>query len=101
MRKKNYTKDFKARVAIEALRGEKTIQELAQIHGVHPNMIGQWKKQLVESASDVFDKKKDNQEKIQTEQKMQSLYGQIGMLQVEKEFLKKKYRELFGTEPEL
>lgn len=101
MRKKNYTKDFKARVAIEALRGEKTIQELAQIHGVHPNMIGQWKKQLVESASDVFDKKKDNQEKIQTEQKMQSLYGQIGMLQVEKEYLKKKYRELFGTEPEL
>lgn len=64
-------------------------------------MIGQWKKQLVESASDVFDKKKDNQEKIQTEQKMQSLYGQIGMLQVEKEYLKKKYRELFGTEPEL
>jgi len=101
MRKKNYTKDFKAKVAIEALRGEKTIQELSQKHGVHPNMIGQWKKQLVESASDAFDKKKDNQEKIQTEQKMQALYGQIGMLQVEKEFLKKKYRELYGTEPEL
>ena len=101
MRKKNHTKDFKAKVAIEALRGEKTIQELGQIHGVHPNMIGQWKKQLVESASDVFHKKKDTHEKVQTEQKMQLLYSQIGMLQVEKEFLKKKYRELYGTEPEL
>ena len=101
MRKKNYTKDFKARVAIEALRGEKTIQELSQIHGVHPNIIGQWKKHLIESAADTFDKKKDTREKDENEKKMQLLYGQIGMLQVEKEFLKKKYRELYGTEPEL
>jgi transposase-like protein len=101
MKRKNYNKDFKARVAIEALRGEKTIQELAQIHGVHPNMITQWKKQLVDSASEVFDKKKGDQEKAETEKKIHNLYGQIGMLQVEKEFLKKKYRELFGTEPEL
>jgi transposase-like protein len=101
MRRKNYSKEFKARVAIEALRGEKTIQELAQTHGVHPNLIAQWKKHLVESASDTFDKKKDINEKAEVEKKMQALYSQIGMLQVEKEFLKKKYRELFGTEPEL
>lgn len=101
MKRKNYTKDFKARVAIEAIRGEKTIQELAQQHGVHPNMITQWKKQLIDSASEIFDKKKGAQEKADAERIMANLYGQIGMLQVEKEFLKKKYRELFGTEPEL
>lgn len=101
MKRKKYSKDFKARVAIEALRGEKTIHELAQQHGVHPNMITQWKKLLVESASEVFDKKKDDRERIDAEKKIETLYSQIGMLQVEKEFLKKKYRELFGTEPEL
>ena len=101
MKRKNYSKEFKARVAIEALRGEKTIQELSQIHGVHPNMITQWKKQLVDSASEVFDKKKGDQEKAVTERKIEILYGQIGRLQVEKDFLKKKHRELSGTEPEL
>jgi putative transposase len=101
MKRKNYNKDFKARVAIEAIRGEKTIQELAQLHGVHPNMITQWKKQLLDSASEIFDKKKGAQEKADAERRIEKLYGQIGMLQVEKEFLKKKYKELFGTEPEL
>ena len=102
MRKKTqYSKEFKAKVAIEALRGEKTIQELSQIHGVHPNMIGQWKKHLIENAAESFDKNKKDSEKIATEKKLDQLYGQIGMLQVEKEFLKKKYRQLYGTEPEL
>lgn len=101
MKKTHYSKEFKAKVAIEALRGEKTIQELSQIHGVHPNLIGQWKKHLIENASGTFDKNKDNHGKIETEKKMEALYSQIGMLQVEKEFLKKKYKQLFGTEPEL
>ena len=102
MSKKNHSKEFKAKIALEALRGEKTIQELAQIHGVHPNMITRWKKQLLESASDIFDnKKKSDKEKEKADKKMEALYNQIGMLQVEKEFLKKKYQELFGTEPDL
>ena len=41
MKRKNYSKEFKAKVAIEALKGEKTIQELSQIHGVHPNLVSQ------------------------------------------------------------
>ena len=100
-KKTHYSKEFKAKVAIEALRGEKTIQELAQMHAVHPNMIGQWKKQLIENAAGIFDKRKKDEEKIESEKKLEQLYGQIGMLQVEKEFLKKKYRQLYGTEPEL
>jgi len=89
LRKKSRAKNFKAKAAIEALRGEKTIQELSQKHGVHPNLTGQRKKQLVETASDAFDKKKDNLEKIQAGQKTRALYGRISMLQMEKEYLKK------------
>lgn len=100
-KKTHYSKEFKSKVAIEALRGEKTIQELSQIHAVHPNMIGQWKKHLIENAAGTFDKGKNDNEKIKSEKKLEQLYGQIGMLQVEKEFLKKKYRQLYGTEPEV
>jgi len=102
MKKTQYSNEFKSKVAIEALRGEKTIQELAQQHGIHPNLIGQWKKQLIENAASTFEKEnKKDHEKIASEKKIEALYGQIGMLQVEKEFLKKKYRQLYGTEPEL
>lgn len=100
-KKKNYSNEFKAKIAIEAVKGEKTIQELAQIHGIHPNLIGQWKKNLVENAAATFDKNGKDYEKIELEKKIEGLYGQVGMLQVEKEFLKKKYKQLFGTEPEL
>lgn len=101
MKKNHYSKEFKAKVAIEAVRGEKTIQELAQIHGVHPNLVGQWKKHLLDSASSAFDKNTRDKENMETEKKLEELYRQIGMLQVEKEFLKKKYRQQYGTEPEL
>ncbi len=100
MKKKTHSKEFKAKLALESLRGEKTIQELAQIHDVHPNMITRWKKQLLESASDIFaNQKKADKEKENSDKKMECLYKQIGILQVEKEFLKKKYKQIFGTEP--
>ena len=54
--RKRYDKEFKAKVALEALKGEKTLQELATIYAVHPNMIALWKKQLVERASMIFEK---------------------------------------------
>ncbi len=101
MRKTKYSKEMKAKVAIEALKGEKTIQDLAQIYKVHPNMITQWKKLLTEGAAEVFDRKKKVSVETENEKKMDALYNQIGVLQVEKEFLKKKYRQIYGTEPEL
>ena len=97
----HYSSEFKAKAAIDAIRGEKTIQELAHLYKVHPNQISTWKKELIDGASSMFDKKRKVREENESEDKVNSLYSQIGKLQVEKEFLKKKYRELYGTEPEL
>jgi transposase-like protein len=97
--RKRYDKDFKAKVALEALKGEKTLQELASTYSVHPNMIALWKRQLLENASVLFEKEgKDKAQEEATRQK-DELYKQIGQLQVENEFLKKKYKQLYGTEP--
>lgn len=101
MRKK-YDKAFKSKVAIEALRGEKTLQELSVIYQAHPNMIAQWKKELIENAETIFEKKgKEHANEAVLEAKVNTLYQQIGLLQVEKEFLKKKYRQVYGSEPNL
>jgi putative transposase len=96
-----YSNEFKAKVAIDAIRGEKTIQELAQTHEVHPNMINLWKKKLVEGASSAFDKENRKKDINENDEKLDKLYSQIGKLQIEKEFLKKKYRQIYGTEPNL
>lgn len=99
--RKRYDKEFKAKIAVEALRGEKTIQEIAIAYGVHPNLVTNWKKQLLDGANEVFDKSEKDKDAERAEKKQNLLYQQIGLLQVENEFLKKKYRQLYGTEPKL
>jgi transposase len=100
--RKRYEKDFKAKVAIEAMKGEKTLQELAIQFEVHPNMIAQWKKQLIEQAAQLFEKAgKGNAAANEAEQKADQLFRQIGQLQVENDYLKKKYKQLYGSEPKL
>lgn len=86
---KRYDKDFKAKVALEAIRREKTIQELAATYSVHPNQISQWKKQLLESAAKLFEKEGKDKSAEEAEPKEGELYRQIGRLQVENDFLKK------------
>lgn len=99
--RKRYDKEFKAKIAVEALRGEKTIQEIAIAYGVHPNLVTNWKKQLLDGANEVFDKSEKDKDAERAEKKQNLLYQQIGLLQVENDFLKKKYRQLYGTEPKL
>ena len=97
--RKHYDKGFKAKVAIEAIKGEKTIQELATIYEVHPNLIALWKKQLTDNAPQLFEKSEKDKEKEEARHKEEELYKEIGQLQVENEFLKKKYRQMYGIEP--
>lgn len=97
--RKRYDKEFKAKVALEALKGEKTMQELAITYSVHPNMIALWKRQLMENAAALFEKEGKNKATEEAARQKDELFKQIGQLQVENEFLKKKYKQLYGTEP--
>lgn len=97
--RKHYDKEFKARVALEAIKGEKTIQEIGTIYQVHPNLVALWKKQVVEKASGLFEKDAKDKEAQEATHKEEELYKQIGQLQVENEFLKKKFKQVYGTEP--
>ncbi|GAB1455133.1 hypothetical protein MASR2M48_04400 [Spirochaetota bacterium] len=100
--RKRHDKEFKAKVAIEAMKGEKTLQELALQFEVHPNMIALWKRQLIEQAAQLFEKAgKGNAEAEVAERKTDQLFRQIGQLQVENDYLKKKYKQLYGSEPKL
>ena len=83
--RKQYNPSFKAKVALEAIKGEKTIAELASQYEVHPNQIHQWKKALLEGAAGIFGR--DSDHKPPDTKLIKQLYQQIGQLKVEKDFL--------------
>lgn len=89
MKRKSFTSEFKAKVAIEALKGQQTINEIAAQFGVHPTQVTTWKKQLLEGSSDVFGRGR-RQQAQDFESERERLYSQIGRLQVEVDWLKKK-----------
>jgi transposase len=87
-KRNRYTPEFKAKVALAALKNEQTISELSAHFGVHPTMINNWKRALLEGAADIFDQGQKSRK--QTETQIDDLYRQIGQLKVENDFLSKK-----------
>ena len=87
-KRQQYPKEFKARVALEAVKGEKTIAELSSEYEVHSNMIAKWKKQFQENMAEIFARKSDREPN--DKELIESLYKQIGKSQVEIDWLKKK-----------
>lgn len=89
MKRSRYSTELKAKVAVEAIRGQKTINQIASEYDVHPNQVGIWKKQVLQSLPEAFSNGKvRSKEDEQT--KVDALYQQIGQLQVELTFLKKR-----------
>ena len=82
-KRRNHDAGFKARVALEALKGERTVSELAVAHGVHPTMVHQWKKALLEGAADIFERGG-------------RLHAKIGELAVANDFLSRKLKPWIG-----
>ncbi len=86
---KRYSGEFKAKVAIEALKGDRSLSELSSKYEVHPNQIRLWKKKLLESLPDIFSNRRKR--KIDSDEELKSrLYQEIGQLKVELDWLKKK-----------
>ena len=85
--RKRHSAEFKAKVALEAAKEIKTLNELASHYGVHPAQISQWKKQLLESLPELFTKQKPSTD---SSKKIDDLYRQIGEVTVERDWLKKK-----------
>jgi transposase-like protein len=89
-KRKQYTAVFKAQVALAALKGDKTINELASQFGVHPTLIQDWKKHLLTAAQQVFANGVKADITAQAEAQKAELFEQIGRLKMELEWLKKK-----------
>ena len=98
--KKNYDKQYKSKVAIAAIRESKTIQEIAIKFEVHPNQVTQWKKQLVDNVGSLFERpNKKSVDLRKVEKSRDVLLRTVGEMKLENDFLKKKYRQLYGNEP--
>ena len=81
-----FTADFKAKVALEALRGDKTIQEIAARHKVHPNQVSMWKRQAMDGLGAVFSNGAEKA-RMDHDGEIHDLHAKIGQLTVERDFL--------------
>ncbi len=86
--RRRFSADFKARVALDALRGDTTIQEIATKHKVHPNQVSTWKRQAMDGLGEVFSNGADRAGQDH-EAKVHDLHAKIGQLTVERDFLAK------------
>ena len=89
-KRKNHSAAFKAKVALEAVKEEKTLAEIASQYGVHPSLVTKWKKQAVEGMAGVFSGSNQRVDKSH-ESEVHDLHAKIGQLTVENDFLKKAF----------
>jgi len=87
--RRRHSAEFKAKVALEAIRAERTVNELAGLYQVHPSQIAAWKRRVLEGVAELFGEDRQKLQKSDEDLKAQ-LYQQIGQLKVEVDFLKKK-----------
>ena len=92
--RKKYSAEFKLKVVLEVLKGEKTAGELAGKFEVHPLVLGGWKKHFKATAAQIFEKSNKRLITKEEEQEKGELFEQIGRLKMEQEWLKKKYTAL-------
>lgn len=92
MKRNQYTSEEKAKLVLEAIRGERTINEIAADKGIHPNMLSKWKKDAERNLYLIFEDSlsKKRKEEKKHEEELQQLYAQIGKLTTQNEWLKKK-----------
>jgi transposase-like protein len=94
-KRKRHSAEFKARVALEAIKGEKTAQQIAKQFDVHPVQVSEWKSKLKARLADVFDTTKSKQKtEEQVDKERDQLHSKIGELTVEIDFLRKKSKQL-------
>lgn len=91
--RRNFSNEFKAKIALEAIKGYKSLSELAREYQVHPNAISNWKKEVLENLPELFEKKRGPKRESNTEL-IEQLYRQIGKQQVELDWLKKKHNSI-------
>ena len=92
--RKRYDATFKAKVALEAVKGERTMAQLSSDYKVHANLIGKWKKQLLKELPSIFSDQKGKRGSDDHSELESELYRQIGQLKVELDWLKKKSQQL-------
>ena len=92
VKRKIHTAAFKAKLALEAIKGEKTLNEIAQLHEVHPVQVAQWRKVVMEGASRLFERGAGAGDRDRQKQE-DALLHEVGRLQVEVSFLKKKWEK--------
>ncbi len=93
-KRKRHSAEFKAKVALEAIKGLQTASELASEYSVHPVQISQWKRKLLDHAPETFELGREARDRREATQREAALYEQIGRLKMELEWLKKKAARL-------
>ena len=93
-KRRNHSSNFKAKVAVAALKGDKTLAELAEQFDVHPNQITDWKRQLLENADQLFGGAE--KQAVDSEHKIKELHAKIGQLTMERDFLEQGLERIHG-----